>query len=360
MNKNLIALAVAGACVAPAAMAQTANPVTLYGKVYATFESIEASGGTPAQDAATKRRSRVEDQASRLGVRGTEDLGGGLKAIFQLETAFRPDQNNTTFAARNSAVGLQGAWGTVSMGRWDTPFKMATGNIDPFGDVTIGGFKTAMNDHGNFDRRDQNIVQYWTPTFMGGLSAQLMYQANESKSATSDPKDYGANLTYRGGPLYLMYAYEMHKDQVSNSNVTTSAVAAGKKESGHAFGGTYAFGALRIGGLYEVFKKSDRDDVKAWMANLVWTMGRNQFIYQYGQAEGGFLSGTTQMDCNSNAFAWQYNFSKRTFGLIQYTQIKNDNNVSVCGIGTAVQAGTLTLAGGQDPKGLSIGMSHTF
>ena len=86
MNRKLIALAVAGACVAPVAMAQTANPVTLYGKVYATFETIEATGGTAAQNDATKRRNRVEDQASRLGVRGTEDLGGGLKAIFQLET----------------------------------------------------------------------------------------------------------------------------------------------------------------------------------------------------------------------------------------------------------------------------------
>jgi len=356
MNKNLIALAVAGACVAPVAMAQTANPVTLYGKVYATFESIEAGGGTPAQNDATKRRSRVEDQASRLGVRGTEDLGGGLKAIFQLETAFRPDSNNTTFAARNSAVGLQGAWGTVSMGRWDTPFKMATGNVDPFGDVTIGGFKTTMNDHGNFDRRDQNIVQYWSPTFMGGLGVQLMYQANESKSAASDPKDLGANVTWRGGPLYLMYAYEEHKDQVSSANVTTSATAAGKKESGHALGATFTWGAFRIGGLYEKFKKSDREDVKAWMGNLIWTMGNNQFIYQYGQSEGGFPTGTTQMDCNSNVFAWQYNFSKRTFGLLQYAQIKNDTSVSVCGIGT----GALAIAGGQDPKGLSIGLSHVF
>src|SRR5258705_8323132 len=75
MNKKLIALAVAGACVAPAAMAQTANPVTLYGLVYVTFESVEANGGA----APLVRRNRVSDQSSLLGVRGTEDLGGGLK-----------------------------------------------------------------------------------------------------------------------------------------------------------------------------------------------------------------------------------------------------------------------------------------
>jgi hypothetical protein len=97
MNKKLIALAVAGACVAPAAMAQTANPVTLYGRVHVTFESVEATG-TGAQ----VRRNRVQDEASLLGVRGTEDLGAGLKAFFQLETGFKADQNDTTFS---SAVG---------------------------------------------------------------------------------------------------------------------------------------------------------------------------------------------------------------------------------------------------------------
>ena len=360
MNRKLIALAVAGACVAPVAMAQTANPVTLYGKVYATFESIEATGGTAAQNDGTKRRNRVEDQASRLGVRGTEDLGGGLKAIFQLETAFRPDSNNTTFAARNSGVGLQGAaWGTIMMGRWDTPFKVVTGAIDPFGDVTIGGFKTTMNDHGNFDRRDQNVVQYWSPNW-GGLAVRLMYQANEAKTATADPKDYGASLTYTAGPLYLALAYEQHKDQVASANVTTSATAAGKKETGIALGGTFAFGAFKIGGLYEKIDKSDREEVKAWMANAIWTLGNNQFIYQYGQAEGGFLNGATQMDCNSNVFGWQYNFSKRTFVLAQYAQIKNDTSVSVCGIGTAVAFSGSALSGGQDPKGLSLGISHVF
>jgi predicted porin len=357
MNKKLIALAVASACVAPAAMAQTANPVTLYGKVYATFESVSANGGTSAQNDATKNRTRVEDQASRLGVRGTEDLGGGLKAVFQLETAFRPDSNATTFAARNSAVGLQGAWGTAQIGRWDTPWKMATGNIDPFGDVTIGGFKTVMNDQGNFDRRDQNVVQYWSPLW-GGLQFKLMYQASENKTATVDPRDLGASVEWKSGPLYLMYAYEKHDDQVGNPGVT-SATAAGKDETGHALGGTFAFGPLRVGALYEVYKKSDRKDQKAWMGNLVWTMGNNLLIYQYAKAKDGFANGAAQLDCNSNVFAWQYNFSKRTFLLAQYAQVKNDNAVSNCGNNT-FNAAPFTIAGGQDPKGVSLGVSHVF
>ena len=352
MNKKLIALAVAGACVAPAAMAQTANPVTLYGKVYATFEWVEATGGTPAQDAATKRRTRVEDQASRLGVRGTEDLGGGLKAVFQLETAFRPDSNNTTFAARNSGVGLQGAWGTVMMGRWDTPFKLATTAVDPYGDVTIGGIKGALNDQSQFDRRDQNVVQYWSPNWMG-MAVRLQYQANEAKSAASDPKDYGGSITYTGGPIYLFYAYEQHKDQVGN--LGASAPAGGKKETGHAVGGTYAFGPVKLGLVYERIKKSDRTDQKPWLANIVYTMGNHQFSYQYETLEGGLAPGV-DVDCDVNAVGWQYNFSKRTFLLTQYVRIKNNANTN-CGSNTFAIPG---MVAGQDPKGFSLGLSHTF
>ena len=140
MNKKLIALALAGAFVAPVAMAQTANPVTLYGRVHLTFDYVESkgTGGVPA-------RTRITDQASLLGVRGSEDLGGGLKAFFQLETAFAPDQTGGAFAGRNSAVGLQGGWGSLFMGRWDTPFKMANGDVDG-GAIPLGMSVGLAND----------------------------------------------------------------------------------------------------------------------------------------------------------------------------------------------------------------------
>ena len=361
MNKKLIALAVASACVAPAAMAQTANPVTLYGKVYATIEWVEATGGTAAQDAATKRRSRIEDQASRLGVRGTEDLGGGLKAFFQLETAFRPDSNNTTFAARNSGVGLQGGWGSVMIGRWDTPFKLATTAVDPYGDVTIGGIKGALNDQSQFDRRDQNVIQYWSPTW-SGVAVRLQGQANESKGAagTADPKDYGASVTYTGGPLYLFYAWEQHRDQgvaaATASGLGVSAAIAGSKETAHAVGGTFAFGPVKLGVVAERIKKSNKTDQKPWMANIVYTMGNNQFSFQHEELEGGANSNAAQPDCDVNAIGWQYNFSKRTFTLAQYVRIKN-NAAANCGSNTFAIPGTVA---GQDYKGVSLGISHVF
>ena len=346
MNKKLIALAVAGACAAPVAMAQTANPVTLYGRVYVMVESVEASAGGGNPDVA--RRNRVSDQASLLGVRGTEDLGGGLKAFFQLETAFKPDQNDTAFATRNSGVGLQGAWGSVVMGRWDNPYKVVTYPVDAFGDLTLGGITGVGHDQGNFDRRDQNIVQYWTPS-MGGFAAKLMWQANENKSATLDPRDLGANITYTGGPFYGFYAYEEHKD----------ASAAVSKETGNSVGGSVSFGPLKLGAEYEEIKRTGTaapfSTRKSWLANVVYTLGNSQLIYQYQNGKNGALSSATQPSCKSNTAAYKYIFSKRTFFLAQYVRVDN-NDVGTCNFG----ANTLAIKPGNDPKGIALGIQHVF
>jgi predicted porin len=347
MNKKLLALAVAGACVAPAAMAQTANPVTLYGRVHVTLESIEAKGGSSP----LTRRTRVEDQASLLGVRGTEDLGGGLKAFFQLETAFRPDSNNTTFAARNSGVGFQGGWGSFLLGRWDTPFKVVTGAIDPFGDVTIAGITQANNDQGNFDPRSQNVIQYWSPSW-GGVAIRLSTTANEGKGCTTtnsvttclNPRDSGASVTYTGGPVYVFYAYEEHKDR--------SASLA--KEEGNAIGGSVAFGPVKIGGTAQEYKKTGRTKKKSYLANAVFTAGNNQFIYQYQQSKDGAAnSAATQPDCDSNTIGYQYNFSRRTFVQALFTKVDN-NDAGNCG------ASQFGITAGQDPQGVSFGIRHVF
>jgi predicted porin len=341
MNKKLIALAVAGATVAPMAMAQTANPVTLYGRVYLTLESVEAKGSAPVS-----RRSRMQDQASLLGVRGTEDLGGGLKAFFQLETAFAPDQapgTNGGFAGRNSGVGLQGGWGSFLMGRWDMPFKTTTIAIDPYGDLTIGGITTANNDQANFDRRDPNVVQYWSPNF-GGLAFRVAAQTNETKTADRNPRNLGASLTFTRGPVYLVAAFEQHRD----------TPVGGAEEEGVALGGSFRAGPLKFGLLAERFEKSGRKDRKSWLANVVWTLGNHQFIYQYQQSkDGGLDAAVTQPDCKVHQPGYQYNFSRRTFFLAQYATVDN-NDAATCG--TNIIAHTA----GADPRGFSVGLRHVF
>lgn len=362
MNKNLIALAVAGAFIAPAAMAQTANPVVLYGQVNVTAESVEARGGSSAP---VSRRTRIEDQSSRLGVRGTEDLGGDLKAFFQLETAFRPDSNNTTFAARNSAVGLQGGWGSFLIGRWDMPFKSAAIAIDPWGDITIAGLTGVMSDRGNFDRRDQNVAEYWSPTW-AGLAFRLAATANERKNdpAGTNARDLGANVTWTRGGIYLFYAYEEHKDNNSGNAFapsTTNGIA-GYDEKGHAVGGSFVFGPVKLGAAYHEFKKGGtpttaRSKQKSWMGNLVWTLGSNQIIGQYMKSKDGRLNTavTEEPDCDSVSVGYKYNFSRRTSFIAHYVDVKN-NSTATCNFGS----NTLAISGGQDPRGVAVGFLHNF
>jgi len=402
MNKKLIALAVAGACLVPEAMAQTANPVTLYGRAYVTFESVEAKGQVGSVGPVV-RRNRVVDQSSLLGVRGTEDLGGGLKAFFQLETGFKLDQNDTTFAARNSGVGLQGAWGSVLLGRWDTPFKTTTIATDPFGDLTIGGITSALsgsgvgNVSGLFDRRDQNVVQYWSPSWMG-LAVRLSYSANEAKSSspctgypagrTCNPHSEGGSITYTGGPIYVGYAYHQLKDTAfgafSISATTpppfTFTTPVLPKHTANAIFGTFTFGPLKFGAIYEKLKRGDVplatatpaagtllgfSDQKAWMANVTWTIGNHQLIYSYQNAKDGgprYQTSATVLqpgepDCKVNAAGYQYNFSRRTFFLAQYSRVTN-NATATCNFGVGDERVGITA--GQDPQGFSLGLRHIF
>ncbi len=353
MNKKLIALAIAGASVVPAAMAQS-GPVTLYGRVYETFESVSAKADGAAADVPS--RTRVTDQASLLGVRGTEDLGGGLKAFFQLETAFSPNNSPTAaapnaFANRNSAVGLEGGWGSLLIGRWDTPYKVSTYPIDAFGDLTLGGITGVGHGQASFDRRDPNIVQYWSPNF-GGFAIKLMTQSTQNKTATSNPHDDGASVTYNGGPLYAFFAYESHKDPSATQT----------KQQGYSGGGAYTFGPLKAGLVYESIKTdaaqgaTSVSDRKSWLASLVYTMGHNKFIYQYQNGKDGAASNAaTQPSCNSNTLAYEYVFSKRTFFLAQYVTVKN-NKTATCNFGS----GTLAIAADNDPSGVAVGIQHVF
>jgi predicted porin len=225
------------------------------------------------------------------------------------------------------------------------PFKVATIAVDPFGDLTISGITGVNNDGGNFDRRDQNVVQYWSPTF-AGVQVRLAGTSNEGKTATTNPRDYGASVQWTRGPFYAFYAYEEHRDPAAGIT----------KEDGNAVGGSVGFGPVKLGGLYEEFKKTGATKKKSWMGNVVYTIGNNQLIGQYQHAEDGGASGARfQPECDSGSFGYQYNFTRRTFFLGQYTKVWNSGSAS-CNFG----ANRLAIANGQDPQGISVGLRHIF
>ncbi len=306
----------AEALMVPCASAQSPDLVTLYGRVYVMVESVEATGGA----APLARRLRVTDQASLLGVRGREDLGGGLKAFFQLETAFQADQNNTTFATRNSGIGLESSLGSVLLGRWDTPFRLA-GSVDVLGDLTMAGYGAA------------------------GFNTRLHYTANEARTATRNPSVSGAGVTYTNGPFFVGYAYEKHDD-----------VAADIDESGQEIGATFRWGSWKAGILYQEFRKDGTRKQSSWLANLVYFAGNHKFFYQRQFSKGGGADAASlQPRCYLDSVGYQYNFTRRTYFLALYMRMDN-NDAASCNLA----GNPLSIASGQDPRGFAAGIRHIF
>ncbi len=370
MNKKLIALAVAAATLAPAVvMAQTANPVTLYGRAYELFESVESTKGLGG--IAQPRRNRVSDGPSFLGVKGVEDLGGGLNAWFQMESAVPLDAGGGTLASRNSAVGLQGGFGTVFLGRWDMPLKSATVPIDVWGDLTIAGIQAVMNDQSNFHLRASNTVGYWSPV-NNGFQAKFHYLAPESKTTGAgavSPVAYGLSATYTGGPFYAGYAYEQHKDRTGaeppvGATTCFGATCAGYTEKAHAIFGTAVVGPFKFGALYEQFTKNSPVVVnipkqKAFMISGVYNVGKGAFVAQYQQAKDAIpqlVNNPTHNKIQNFSVGYQYNFSKRTQVNVLFTETFNNYGANG-NFGSNKLAG---LTSGQDVKGVSFGIRHFF
>ena len=175
MKKSLIALAVAGAFAAPA-FAATSN-VDVYGLMSIAIEDTDATNVTPG----------VISNTSRVGLKGSEDLGGGLKALWQIESGLDGNGTaigNTTVGNRNTFIGLSGGFGTVVAGRHDTPYKLGTGPLDPFADTIadynlgrLNGVQLLFNSH---DARSPQALAYISPTWSGFHFAAAVVMTNEN------------------------------------------------------------------------------------------------------------------------------------------------------------------------------------
>jgi predicted porin len=349
MKKKIgAAFAAAAAAAAPHAMAQADDPVTLYGRVYVMFDVVEAKGGTAAP---LLRRNRVSDQSSLLGVRGSENLGAGMKAFYQLETGFVPDGASGPFAQRNSAVGLQHErWGSLLMGRWDMPFKLTqVAVVDPFTDLSIADITGTAINQGNFSNREPNVVQYWSPEW-AGFSVKLAYTANETRIATRNPYKYGGSVAYGKGDYYIAYAYEKHHDY--SDGVATTGVS----QEGNGIAGYFRLGTAKIMGQYGTYTKTGAKTQKGYALGLDWVfVGNSHLLVLYQRSQDGGANNALQPQCDAIGIGYRYDFSRRTMFQANYVRVNNKTG-NLCNFG----AGALNIADGQDPRGIAAGVRHTF
>jgi predicted porin len=305
MNKKLIALAVAGALGLPAAALAQGTNVTIYGTLNVDFERVEAEDSFVGPE--LEARNRVSSNSSNIGFRGTEDLGNGLKAIFQCESSANIDNGGAGFCTRNTHVGLSGGWGTLFYGQWDTPYKFTTLAQDAWYATGIAASATVIGTpafgvatatasgtpgtfgatpaNASFDVRRGDSVQYWSPNW-AGFAFRVMYSANEGKSsdppgaapgvvgtgtAEVDPYTWGGAITYTNGPIYLNAAYERHIDffglnQISGFGVGAAAPSAANdssRDTGIKVGAGYRFGNTTLNVIWERLKYENDNGVGA-------------------------------------------------------------------------------------------------
>jgi predicted porin len=327
------------------------DPVTFYGSVYPQLESVEVLG----DGAFGSRRMRVTDQSSRLGVRGSENLGGGNFAWFQLEAGFPVDQPlqlppPMTFDTRNSGVGLQGPWGSFIVGRWDSAFYQSQTSVDPFNDVGLPGISGAAVNQGNFARRDFNTVQYWSPRVPGWRTRINAGTREVTAPNGARPGSYGAMISHVGDTSYVAIAFERHMDQAFR------AVVPGKHEEGRGIAGRQRFGRLRASAQYGSYKATGAITQRSYMLALEWLDGPHEFLATFQVShDGGPVSAPAQPRCNLVGAGYRYRFSQRSYLMAQYAHVNNKVG-SLCNFAS----NHVTITGNQDLRGVAIGMRTNF
>ncbi len=389
MNKKLVAVAVAGAFALPmAAQAQTAN-VTLYGRANLDMEFVNGkilNGGPQATTCVNVNTCnttnptvfRVSTNSSRFGLRGTESLGGGLSAIFQLENSVPWDAGGGTLGGRETFVGLQGSWGTFKMGRFLAPYDdihPIFGNVPTLTTTLLStaslwaqGFAGAQVN-GGFDDRFSNSIRYDSPT-VSGFNGAVQYSTGED---TRHSGGISLGGFYNNGPIQVGVAYEKHKEiRAANLDDDAFSVAGG-----------YNFGMFRIGAVYERLKyETPSGDLKRdyWSVGGTVNLGPGQLYLNYGDAskgKGSAADGTrvaglakgSNTDSRDYSISYTYPLSKRTLTYVGYHRIDNKENASytfninaypsTTNCSAASSSQTCVLAGTK-PQGVVFGLVHFF
>ncbi len=344
MKKKLIAVAIATAFAAPA-FADNSN-VEVYGKINVNGESFN----TNSTAVAVASKTQFTNNASRFGVKGKEDLGDGLSAIWQLEAQFDPTGNaaNGPFnGTRNSQIGLKGDFGTVFMGNWDTPYKVSHNKVELFDNA--GSFSSGkligVNANGkSYVTRQANVLQYWTPS-VNGLSGQVAL-SRVTSAKTTTVTQYSVSGSYDADGIYAALAYENRPDQT----------VIGQKDSATRLVGAYTFGPALVGLTLERLSTATAATTTGSQSN--WELAGK---YKFGAstlgafyAQNGDFNGLANTGATMVSLRYGYNFSKRTELWAAYTNLKNDSATKT--YKSVLTPGSL----GSTESGFGLGLSHTF
>lgn len=386
MKKTLVSLlAITAACAA-----QAQSSVTIFGIVDTGFTR---DGGSVAS---VSGLSTGNNASSRLGFRGTEDLGGGLKAGFWLEMGLQSDtgagQTNSSLDnvaastatnslqfGRRATVSLLGNFGEIRLGRDFTP-AYYNETISPFGTTSVGtDVLLQSNLLGQTQLRTSNGVHYFTPNTLGGFFAHVNYSFGEQASnlplGTDDNGNYiGARIGYNKGPLLLALAYgKIDINRATGLSNDRSVVS---------LTGSYDFGVVKLTGEYQ--RQSIDNTVNAGFGNGGTASAGNdtdsdgfsigaivpvgsgiiKAAYSRINIENGHGL-NTEPRASKFALGYVHNLSKRTVVYTSVARLKNSNGTAAGGTLTAAAARVAGVTGAvaganTSSTGFEAGVRHSF
>jgi predicted porin len=388
MQKKIIALAIAGLA-STAAFAQT--NVTIYGVADATFDSVKATGSTGNSDRLDyNNRNRVVSNSSYIGFKGVEDLGNGLKAVFQFENGLNVDGVAGSWNNRDSYVGLSGGFGTVVAGNLTGPTRALGAKFDVNTGATGIGANTALlaklgggAGAGPFDQRITNAIAYVSPT-MGGFSGVLGYSTGLTTPGTNltghesmgvDNAAQGntawtMGLNFETGPIYVGYAYTAVNAAGNGSLQSDGANGANQnKWDDHRLGAMYKAAFGQVGVLFDRARidPTNGSDLKQnvwYVSGKFNVMAKGAVIAQWGHASDVKGNDIEKEGANHYVVGYEHSLSKRTVLKALYSRINNKNNANYDYL-YGVSAPTTTALGagvndGAAVSGFSLGLRHSF
>ncbi|HJV38356.1 MAG TPA: porin [Geothrix sp.] len=416
---KLRTLTAALACAWPALLAAQASETQIYGTFLPFVDHIRTSGATapglsPATGGATQvaasaytgdagnlaARNRMTSGTSNLGFRGSFKVSDDLKIIWQIESAVSPDGDApNSLTSRNSCLGLEGSWGRVFYGNWDTPYKYpilfvgALRGLNPFDNALTAnpGFNvpgtTTQNGRVNgkadaaFNRRQGNSIQYWSPE-VNGFSGRVAYSVNEGKTTASatvpsiSPELYSALLSYKRGAFTLSYGYEQHKDYFGLAQLGGSAGATptntSSRDVAHELVGSYAFPTgTKVSAIVErlAYDTDDTVDGKvnhyerdAWYVLVQQRWAKHQLFGAYGKAAAGSVTVVGGGPATTNGLGgtqwsagYSYSLAKSADLYASVYGMTNERSSSY-----ALFPPVGTVAPGASTTGFGLGILYTF
>ena len=333
MKKSLIALA----CASAFAGSANAQSLTTYGIVDMGFVSENGTGSI-------QKLTSGAQSGTRLGFKGTEDLGNNMKALFVLETGIAADAggfNQSAGFARQSFVGLQSDSGTLTLGRQYTPFFLALNAVaDPFASGLAGNAQNLIPSSGI---RMNNAVKYASPTF-SGVSGEVAYGFGENAAGNERAsKNVGGSIGYTDGTLNVRLAY--HK-----ANGTT-ALTSDLSDTSTILAANYKFEVAKVFAAYSDnnVEISGRGKSRDLLIGVSVPFGNHTFIASYINKNG---RSTANLDADQLGLGYTYALSKRTNLYAAWASIDNKNGAPYT-VGNNSETGT-------GDRAVNLGVRHTF